>query len=362
MSLAVQIAVQANIPVIVWGDPGTGKTAFFEALAHAMEVPLETVIASECEPTDFGGIPFPQEGEMRRAPADWAMRLIAAGKGILFLDEFSCAPPTVQKATLRTVRSRYVGGRKLPDAVCVALAANPPENAADGYDLSPPSANRMCHIEWRFDAISWTEAAVAGFPTPKVVRLGEGWKGKYAFYLAMCASFIRTRPDLGLKLPKDESAKGKAWPSGRTWDMAATLQAASDGAGANEAIRTELIAGCVGEGAALEYIQWLKAQDLPDPETLLANPGAFRLPERGDRSYAILASVVAAVSNRNTIPRWTAACDILGVAAKMGVMDIAATAAKSLMAIQPKGAKVSTSFQSLFAVVSAAGMIKQGRS
>jgi len=359
MSLALQICAQANVPAIAWGPPGTGKTAFVEALSAACDWPLETVIASECEPTDFGGLPFPVDGEVRRAPPDWFMRLHRAGKGLVFLDEYSCAPPTVQKATLRFVRSRMIANYKLPDEVRILLAANPPEDAADGYDLAAPAANRLVHLDWPFDPLAWAEAAVANFPAPKIIRLADGWQNKRAGYMAQIAAFVRCRPDLGCKMPKDEAAKGRAWASGRTWDMGATLMAAADGAGANEATRTQLLAGCVGDGAALEFLKWSKTLDLPDPETILANPGAFRLPERGDRVYAVLSSVVAAVANRNDAKRWTAGCEVLGVAAAQGSPDLAAAAARSLMPLQPKGAKIPANFQAVFPVVQAAGLLKQ---
>ena len=53
----IAIAVQASVPVIIWGDPGTGKTATITALASVLSWPLEIVIASIREPSDFSGLP-----------------------------------------------------------------------------------------------------------------------------------------------------------------------------------------------------------------------------------------------------------------------------------------------------------------
>ena len=72
---------------------------------------------------------------MRCAPGlGW--RLAEAGRGLLFLDELSTAPPAVQAALLRVVLERVVGDLTLPDEVAVVAAANPPDQAADGWDLS----------------------------------------------------------------------------------------------------------------------------------------------------------------------------------------------------------------------------------
>lgn len=73
-----------------------------------------------------------------------AKRLHEAGAGYLFLDELSTAPPAVQAAMLGVALERRVGDLVLPRAVQVVAAANPPERAADGWDLSPPWRIASC--------------------------------------------------------------------------------------------------------------------------------------------------------------------------------------------------------------------------
>ena len=62
-------------------------------------------------------------------------------------DEISTAPPAVQAALLRVVLERTVGDLRLPDAVSLVAAANTPEQAAGGWELSPPLANRFLSPE-----------------------------------------------------------------------------------------------------------------------------------------------------------------------------------------------------------------------
>jgi len=85
------------------------------------------------------------------APPDWAVRLVQAGKGLLFLDELSTAPPAVQAALLRLVLERRVGALHLPPGVRIVAAANPRSSAADGWELSAPLANRFVHLQWTYD-------------------------------------------------------------------------------------------------------------------------------------------------------------------------------------------------------------------
>ena len=60
----------------------------------------------------------------------------------------------------------------------------------------------------------------------------------------------------------------------------------------------------VGPGPGVEYLTWLAEADLPDPETVLADPDNFTLPDRGDRAYAALSSIAAAVAADPSNDRW----------------------------------------------------------
>src|SRR5262245_26855780 len=92
---ALALAVAANLPVLLWGEPGIGKSATLEQLAAALALPMETVIASVHEPSDFSGLPIigddPANQGVPMAPPDWAVRVARTGKGLIFFDELSSA-------------------------------------------------------------------------------------------------------------------------------------------------------------------------------------------------------------------------------------------------------------------------------
>ncbi len=356
--MKISIAVQARVPVLLWGPPGVGKTASVRALGEALGLPVEVVIASIREPSDFSGLPLVHSGQVHLAPPAWAVRLAQAGRGILFLDEISTAPPAVQAALLRVVLDRVVGDLPLPEGVAIVAAANPPEQAAGGWDLSAPLANRFVHLAWRVDATKWADGMVAGWPTPDVARLPEAWEAAVPAARSIVAAFVRARPQLLLQVPKDEAAAGRAWPSPRTWDMAARLLAACRSSEAGPDVEAELVAGCVGEGAALEFVSWVRSLDLPDPEELLRDPSSYKHPARGDQVYATLAAVAAAVVARPTAERWAAAWDVLARAVGAGSADMAAAAARSLVhARRPEWPLPVDSVRSLAPVLRAAGVM-----
>src|SRR3954454_5092288 len=130
-------------------------------MADAAGCHCETVIASIREPSYFAGLPVVAGAGARVdfAPPRWAVALAEAAESVAFFDEISPAPPAVQAALLRVVLERTVGDLALPDGVAVVAAANSPEQAADGWDLAAPLANRFCHRDWPVDP----RAVAAGF-------------------------------------------------------------------------------------------------------------------------------------------------------------------------------------------------------
>ncbi|MFD7099923.1 sigma 54-interacting transcriptional regulator [Streptomyces xanthophaeus] len=336
---ALALAVTANQPVLLWGEPGIGKSAGMHRLAASLGVELETVIASVHEPSDFAGLPVvgddPATTGVPMAPPDWAVRLARTGHGLLFFDELSSAPPAVQAALLRVVLERRVGSLELPAAVRIVAAANPPASAADGWHPSPPLANRFVHLDWTHDprtvargmAGTWPEAAVPAVDPARV-------PGSVARARGAVSGFLTARPGLVHQMPAGAADRGRAWPSPRTWEMALRMLATGYAAAVGREALAAALTGAVGEAPGIELLSYLEHLDLPDPDRVLADPEAFALPERGDRQLAFLIAVVAAVQGELTRERWEAAWTVLAKAVEAGVPDVAARAAADLAAMR----------------------------
>ncbi|MCX5408237.1 MoxR family ATPase [Streptomyces sp. NBC_00335] len=336
---ALTLAVAADLPVLLWGEPGIGKTAALTQLAASLDLPLTTVIASVHEPSDFSGLPIvgddPAEQGVPMAPPDWAVRLVRAGRGLLFLDELSTAPPAVQAALLRLVLERRIGALRLPPEVRIVAAANPRSSAADGWELSPPLANRFVHLQWTHDQEVVVRGLGGTWPRATLPRLDpERLPEAVDFARRAVCGLLAARPKLVHRLPSGETRRGGPWPSPRSWEMALCLIAFATAAGSSREVLSLLVRGTVGDGPGLELLASLDRMDLPDPETLLADPAAAVLPERGDLRQAVLDGVVEAVRGRPEKSRWDAAWTLLARALETGAPDLVVVPAATLAALR----------------------------
>ncbi|MFC9464506.1 AAA family ATPase [Streptomyces coelicoflavus] len=354
---ALTLAVAADLPVLLWGEPGIGKTAALTQLATALDLPLTTVIASVHEPSDFSGLPVvgddPAEQGVPMAPPDWAVRLVRAGRGLLFLDELSTAPPAVQAALLRLVLERRIGALRLPPGVRIVAAANPRSSAADGWELSPPLANRFVHLQWTHDQDVVVRGLGGTWPRATLPSLDPAALGEAVRYArrAVC-EFLTARPGLVHRLPGGETRRGGAWPSPRSWEMTLCLIAFATAAGSSREVLSLLVRGTVGDGPGLELMAGLDRMDLPDPETLLADPAGAVLPERGDLRQAVLDGVVNAVRKRPDRSRWDAAWALLARAMETGAPDVVVVPATTLATLRQQGWDVPASIDRLAGAMS----------
>jgi MoxR-like ATPase len=262
---ALVVAVRAGVPVLLWGPPGEGKSRSVETLAEAMGWHSETVVGSIREASDFAGLPErTPEGIVLHAPR-WAHRCAAADRAILFLDELTTATPPVQAAMLRVVLDREVGDLRLPETVSIVAAANPPDQAADGYELAPPLANRFCHLWFQADLDLWVDGLADDWSAPIQIEVAaEAQESDRATVRARwnrdVSLFLRDQPSAFRTEVTAETGSG-AWASPRTWHLAARLGAAADLAGVRPSVTALLLAGTVGDGTALEFLDHRERQD-----------------------------------------------------------------------------------------------------
>ena len=335
----------SGVPVLFMGPPGVGKTAWINSEVKRLGLHMETIIASVREPADFSGLPFVTDDGVSFNVPSWATRINKTG-GVVFFDEITTAPPAVQAALLRVIHEKVVGDMKLGNNVHFLAAANPAEYAANGYELSAPLANRFIHLYMKEDVKDFID----NFPTywgapPELPGMNqEQWMGKRG----LVAAYLSTRPTSLLMFPENESNRGKAWPSPRSWDMGSRLMAATPTF--EEAI--PLVVGAIGEGEGISFFNWIKNMDLPTPQEVLRNADSFKVPDRSDKTFAILSNLIPYVKENFEKKFWDASWKVIGKICEANQPDVAAVwAIRLAQGMKPEWGfpKEFIKFQHLFA-------------
>lgn len=352
------------------GPPGMAKTSLIrEFCRDTIKVHLEAIISSIRDPADFAGLPVPGADGVTLEPPAWAKRLAALVKGdpgvqirvlhnswilgVLFLDEVGDCAPATQGALARVVHEHVVGDLALPPGIRVVAAANPPEEAASGWEHNPAFANRFVYMVSRPEDrptkmfTSWLrtrESAATSVPLLDPVR----WASEYEGTRRILAAFLDAKPSAAEESPKDYRGRyPRAFATWRTWETAARLHAACRTVGREDEL-LDMISGCVGEPLALQYATYVREMDLPNPEKVLLNPEEWTPdPRRPDRDYAVMQSVVGLATegivgrepnvDRRTMDRWLAAWRVIERGLKTGSKELVANAAQGLGEHRPAG-------------------------
>ncbi|PIE71312.1 MAG: ATPase [Deltaproteobacteria bacterium] len=273
---ALRTLTRIGQPVFIWGPPGVGKSQVVQQLAAEVDLPLIDIRAILLDPVDLRGLPrIDADGRAAWCAPDFLPR---DGSGILFLDELNAAPPLVQAACYQLILDRRIGDYRLPDGWSIVAAGNRETDRAVTHRMPSALANRFTHLEFEIDIDAWLSWADGAGVARELV------------------AFLRFRP--GLLHVFDPDKNDKAFPTPRSWEFVSRILQ-----GCGDVIPDfELLAGTVGEGAAMELKGFLMTcRDLPDPETVLAAPEGALVPEDPASLYAICEAVGGRASS-DTMP------------------------------------------------------------
>jgi MoxR-like ATPase len=269
---SLNVLLKSGRPVFVWGPPGVGKSDTVRQIAKTNKLSLIDVRTLLLDPVDLRGLPH-VNGDHR---AHWATPdfLPREGKGILFLDELNAAPPLVQAACYQLVLDRKLGEYTLPDGWNVIAAGNRDTDRAVTHRMPSALANRFVHLEFEVDNDSWFEWAFSNDVREEVI------------------AFIKFRPNLLHEF--DPAKNDKAFPTPRSWEFVSDIIKESPASN----IEYELFKGTVGEGAATEFVSFIRIfRDLPNPDAIILDPDGADVPKNDP---AIMYALCVALSKRAT--------------------------------------------------------------
>lgn len=292
----IKVAMAANQAVLLLGDPGVGKSALAAKVSKDMGLNLAILLGATVDPTDVGGLPVIRvDGKgVDRIPLQ-LIRDAAERPAVLFLDEISAAPLPVQAAMLRLILERVAGDITLHPETRILAAANPPEQAPGGFDLSAPLMGRLCVLHFRpSEAEVLTHLAGLGddeTPVGKAVRMEA----------VDFAATAGVAPDLlQIDIPSECVTGNAPWGAPRAWERVIRARAAATllGGISEDALYASM-AGSVGRKAAIAYNGILKMRrDLPSLDEILEEPAKAKVPDEANKQIAAL-GLISRVADRN---------------------------------------------------------------
>ena len=264
---------------MLWGPPGVGKSQGVREIAEQLEsdtgkrVYVTDVRLLLFNPIDLRGIPTANEDKTLAVwlkPKIFDMDPSGDVINILFLDEISSAPQSVQAAAYQITLDRVVGEHRLPDNCIVIAAGNRITDKSVAYKMPKALANRLLHIEIEVSISAWRTWAVFHGIHP------------------MVTGYLEFKPDALISF--HASSEELAYASPRSWEMVSNIlnSVSSD---IDQVFL--LIAGLIGMGAAAEFRSWSKVyRELPEMEEIFAGR-ANHMPRSADALYALVSAMTA---------------------------------------------------------------------
>ena len=238
-------------PVFLWGAPGVGKSDLIASIAEELGGALIDVRLATCEPTDIRGIPILDKNTNKMIwaePAELPSEEFCKKYPIvvLFLDELSACPSSLQVAAYQLILNRRIGTYKLPDNVVVIAAGNRDSDKGVSYRMSSALANRFIHLTMTVSADDWIEWAVQNKVHKDVV-------GFISFAKQDLYDF-------------DPRSSGHAFATPRSWHFVSQLLEDGD-----DETNMDLISGTIGEGMAMKFMAHRRISgDMPAAADILS--------------------------------------------------------------------------------------------
>lgn len=267
----VKRVISHRLVPMLHGAPAIGKSDIIRKIAKDGNLKVIDVRLSTYDPADMNGLPnFGTNG--KRTIAEYVgfdvfpvegddLPLDAEGKPmngwILFLDELPSAAPAVQAAAFKVILDRYVGQQKLHDRVFIVAAGNTEDDGAIVNPIPTPLQSRMVNFLVVTDLKSFMKWAL---PNGLDYRI---------------AAFLEFKPEYVHHFKPDHDDLTFAAP--RTWMFVNSLIKGKPVTRDND---LALIAGCVSQGVATEFISFVKLfEDTPKISDIIANPMTAKCPE-----------------------------------------------------------------------------------
>jgi hypothetical protein len=253
-----------------------GKTSIVEQVAKENNAGFIPVVIAQYDPAEIAGFPVLSADRTyySRAISPFLKQMHEKvkefGKCIVLLDEINQAVMAAKNLCAQPINEFIIGEHKIPHGVQFVTAGNPMSTRAGTSPMPSHLNDRLSHWTLEADVESFLEYALAK-----------------EFHHTI-TSFIRHRPEFLSKFNPDV----EACPSPRSWERANTiLDINFEPREKQMALKAQL-----GDGATADFLGYLKVADqMPDPDDVLKNPGTTEVPTDPPVLHAICGAIAAHV-------------------------------------------------------------------
>lgn len=207
------------------------------------------------------------------------VKVVVREKAVVFLDEISTAPVSVQNAALSLVLDRTVGEYKLPDFVPVLAAGNTEDDGAFVQPISSALANRFCHLRLVPDLPAFISYGFTVGMNPTVL------------------GFLQTYGSTFLHKYNAEVMKDGQYgfPSPRVWENVAEMLDEEH----SDAISKNLAVGYLGHEVGIQFSAYMDIRGkMPDIKGILDGRVEFNPSSMGDSNKGDLYMLINALTLR----------------------------------------------------------------
>ena len=271
LAATLALLVEARQPCVLWGAPGTAKSAIAQQVSADAGRHYVDVRALLLDPVDLRGIPWRDSADRTRwAPPAFLPPSDDPGRWLINLEELPSAVPLVQAALYQLVLDRKVGEYALPEGASLIACGNRESDRGVVHRMPTPLASRFVHLEIRVDADDWLAWAA-----------GHGIAAEVMFFVSM-------RPELLNNF--DPRSRERAFACPRTWEFTSGIVQRRNGL--DPTVERALFRGTVGEAAAVEFSAFLKVwRELPHPRAVLDDPENAIVPDNASALIALCGSL-----------------------------------------------------------------------
>jgi MoxR-like ATPase len=267
--------------VMVKGMPGCGKTDIINQVANDIDydVILSTpVVDSPIDYKGMGAINRNKSGKAISASfvpfGNLAQCVNAKRPTIYFIDDLGQAPPAVQAAAMQLILGRKINGQKVSDQVVFLAATNRRQDRAGVSGILEPVKSRFKTIvQLDVDPNDWIVWALEHGVDKRVI------------------AFIKFRPNF--LATEEVTADIVNHPCPRTWEAVNDLLKI-------DITDREVIAGAIGDAAAIEFTGFLKVyEQLPSFDNIIKNPDSARVPSDPAAQWAVVTGLLGKITKKN---------------------------------------------------------------